>query len=156
MIIAKSILKVVENDVQQAAGPLQVCAGHEAGCEAAIHAMKEIMSSDETQAVLLVDASNAFTTINKQAALHNIGVICSSISTVLNNTYQTPVRLLVTGGGEIGSSEGIIQGDPLAMAMYALAVTPLIRKLRSEEPTVKQVWFADDSSGGEKIVALRR
>ena len=58
-IIAKSILKVVGNDVQEAAGPLQACAGHEAGCEAAIHAMKEIMSSDETQAVLLVDASNA-------------------------------------------------------------------------------------------------
>ena len=155
-IIAKSILKVVENDVQQAVGPLQACAGHEAGCEAAIHAMKEIMSSDETQAVLLLDASSAFNTINRQAALHNIGVICPSTSTVLNNTYQTPVRLLVTGGGEIESSEGIIQGDPLAMAIYALAITPLIHKLRSEEPTVKQVWFPDDSSGGGKIVALRR
>ena len=154
-IIAKSIFKVVGNDVQEAAGPLQACAGHEARCEAAIHAMREIMSSDETQAVLLVDASNAFNRINRQAALHNIGVICPSISTVLNNTYQIPVRLFVTGGGEIESSEGITQGDPLAMAMYALAVTPLIRKLRSEEPTVKQVWFADDSSGGGKIVALK-
>ena len=102
--------------------------------------MKEIMLSDETQAVLLVEVGNAFlNTINRQAALHNIGVICPSISTVLNNTYQTPVRLLVTGGGEIESSEGIIQGDPLAINMYALAVTPLIRKLRSEEATVKQV-----------------
>ena len=111
---------MVGNDVQEAAGPLQACADHEAGCEAAIHAMKEIMSSDETQAVLLVDASNAFNTINRQAALHNIGVICPSISTVLNNTYQIPVRLLVTGGGEIESSEGITQGDPLAMAMLLL------------------------------------
>ena len=75
---------------------------------------------------------------------------------MLNNTYQTPVRLFVTGGGEIESSEGITQGDPLAMAMYSLAVTPLICQLKSEEPTVKQVWFADDSSGGGKIVALRR
>ena len=29
-IIAKSILKVIGNDVQEAAGPLQACAGHEA------------------------------------------------------------------------------------------------------------------------------
>ena len=65
------------------------------------------MSSDETQAVLLVDASNAFNTINRQAALDNFGVICPSISTVLNNTYQTPVRLFVAGGGKIQSSEGI-------------------------------------------------
>jgi hypothetical protein len=152
-IIAKSILKVVRNDVQEAVGPLQACAGHEAGCEAAVHAMKEIISSDETEAVLLVDASNAFNTINRQAALHNIGIICPSLSRVLNNTYQAPVRLFVTGGAEIESSEGITQGDPLAMAMYALAVTPLIRKLRSHEPTVKQVWFADDSSGGGKIIS---
>ena len=155
-IIAKLILKVVGNDVQEAAGPLQACAGHEVGCEAAIHAMKEIMSSDETRAALLVDASNAFDTVNRQAALHNIGVICPSMSTVLNNTYQTPVLLFVKGGGEIESSEGITQGDPLAMAMYALAVTPLICKLRSEDTTVKQVWFVDDSSGGVKILDLRR
>ena len=82
-------------------------------------------------------------------------MICPSLSTVLNNTYRTPVRLFVTGGAEIESSEGITQGDPLAMAMYALAVTPLIRKLRLKEPTVKQVLFADDSSGGGKINALR-
>ena len=75
-IIAKSILKVVSNDIQEAAGPLQACAGHEAGCEAAVHAMNEIMSSEETEAILLVDATNAFNTINRQAALHNIGVIC--------------------------------------------------------------------------------
>ena len=99
--------------------------------------MKEIISSDETEAVLLVDASNAFNTINRQAALHNIGIICPSLSRVLNNTYQAPVRLFVTGGAEIESSEGITQGDPLAMNMYAMAVTPLIRKLRSHELTVK-------------------
>ena len=82
----KSILKAVGDDIQEAAGPLQSCVGHEAGCEAAVHAMKEIMSSEETEAVLLVDANNAFNnTINQQAALHNIGVICPAISIVLDN-----------------------------------------------------------------------
>ena len=127
-IIGKSILKAVGDDIQETAGPLQACAGHEAGCEAAVYTMKEIMSPAETEAVLLVDANNAFNTINRQAALHNIGVICSAISTVLNNTYQIPVRLFVTGGEETESSGGIIQGDPLAMAMYALAITSLIRR----------------------------
>lgn len=100
----------------------------------------------------MVDAINAFNCINRQATLHNIRVICPAISTVLNNTYQTPVKVFVTGGGGgVESSEGITQGDPLVMAMYALAVTPLIKRLRSEEPNVKQVWFADDSTTVGKI-----
>ena len=38
------------------------------------------------------------------------------------------------------------QGDPLAMVMYALAVVPLIRQLRTVVPDAKQVWFADDAT----------
>ena len=108
-IIAKAILKVVGDDVKLAAGTLQTCAGHEAGCEAAIHAMKEIESMDQTEAMLLVDATNAFNILNRKAALHNIGVICPSISTVLNNTCSKPARLFVTGGVEILSLEGTTQ-----------------------------------------------
>ena len=63
--------------------------------------MNEIMSSVETEAIVLVDSTNAFNTINRQVALHNIGVICPAISTVLNNAYQTPVKLFVTGGGVV-------------------------------------------------------
>ena len=153
-IMAKAILRTIGDDIQSAAGPLQACAGHEAGCEAAVHAMKEIYSHDDTEAILLVDATNAFNVINRQAALHNIQVLCPSISTVLNNTYRTPVRLFVMGEGEIESTEGTTQGDPLAMAMYALAATPLIRRLKEMKSDVKQVWFADDATAAGKLRAL--
>ena len=46
----------------------------------------------------------------------------------------------------IQSTEGTTQGDPLAMAMYALAVLPLIRHLRTTVPDVSQAWFADDAT----------
>lgn len=54
------------------------------------------------------------------------------------------MRLFILGEGEIKSTEGTSQGDPLAMAMYALAITPLINKLIQMKPDVKQVWFVDD------------
>ena len=56
-----------------ASGSLQVCAGHKSGNEAAIHA---IFHADETDAVLLIDASNAFNALNRTAALNNIRVLC--------------------------------------------------------------------------------
>ena len=40
------------------------------------------------------------------------------------------------------------------MAMYALAVTPLIRHLCSSGPAVSQVWYADDATGVGKRTAL--
>ena len=140
-IITKVVLKSVSDDVQAAAGPLQTCAGHEAGCEAAVHAMREIFTLDDTEAILLVDASNAFNAVNRQAALHNIQVICPAISTILSNTYQAPIKLFIVGKGEIDSNEGTTQGDPLAMAMYALAIRPLIDKLRDAEPIARQVYM---------------
>ena len=38
-IIAKAILVMLKQDILEASGPLQVCAGQESGCEAAIHEM---------------------------------------------------------------------------------------------------------------------
>ena len=51
------------------------------------------------------------------------------------------------------STEGKTQGDPLAMAMFALASVPFIRKVSSEGAT--QAWFADDASSGGKVGPIR-
>ena len=73
-------------------------------------------------------------------------MLCPSFSLILQNTYGAPVRLFVVGEGEIPSTEGTTQGDPLEMAMYALAVVPLIRRLRMAVPGASQAWFADDAT----------
>ena len=46
---------------------LQVCAGHKSESEAAINAMREIFEANETDAALLIDASNAFNSLNRAA-----------------------------------------------------------------------------------------
>ena len=155
-IIAKAILRIIGVDVQEAASSLQLCAGQDSGCEAAIHAMRNIFHTPKNEAVLLVDAGNAFNSLNRKAALHNIGIICPSLAQILTNTYGNPVRLFVAGGGEIASTEGTTQGDPLAMAMYAIAITPLIDLLRESCPEVPQVWFADDATGAATCTGLRQ
>ena len=102
--------------MKEAAGPLQVCAGQDGGCKAAVHAMQTIFKNDCTEGCLLVDASNAFNSLNRRAALHNVSVLCPPLSTVLINTYRAAIRMIVPGSGEILSTEGTTQDDLLAMA----------------------------------------
>ena len=135
-IIAKAVLSIVKLDVLEAAGSLQLCAGQDAGNEAAVHAMRAIFCDDSTEAVLLVDASNAFNCLNRQVALHNIQTLCPPLANILINTYRKDVPLFIDGR-HIFSSEGTTQGDPLGMAMYSVSVTPLIASIQDSH--VKQV-----------------
>ena len=75
-----------------AAGSLQVCAGQEAGAEAAIRAMYDIYNDEHSEEVVLVDAENAFNSINRNVMLHNISLLCPTISTYVSNCYQSPAR----------------------------------------------------------------
>ena len=50
--------------------------------------------------------------------------------------------------------ESFLQGDPLAMAMYALAVTPLIQAFRHFQPDIFQVWYADDATAAGNLQSL--
>ena len=56
-------MNVVKEDVCKSAGSLQVCAGHDGGCEAAVHTMRMIFD-DDAECLLLVDATNAFNCLN--------------------------------------------------------------------------------------------
>ena len=78
---------IAKKDVKDAAGSLQVCMGHEAGSEAAIHAIYDVYQRDETEAVLIVDVDNAFNSSNRKAMLHNISIICPQITTFIANCY---------------------------------------------------------------------
>ena len=153
-IIAKAILTITREDIQEVAGSVQLCAGQIAGIEAAVHAVHTLFPRDETEAVLLIDASNAFNSLNRQTALLNIQRLCPSLATALINTYRAPSELFVDGDVLL-SQEGTTQGDLLAMPMYALATIPLIRKLKECVTDVNQVWYADDASGAGKINRLR-
>ena len=77
-IIGKAVMATVKGEVLEAAGPLQLCAGQEAGAEAAVHAMKAVFEDAATDAVLFVDASNAFNNLNRKVALpeHPVHLSC--------------------------------------------------------------------------------
>ena len=133
-----------------ASGAMQVCAGQKSGRVAAIHAMRNMFGADETDAALLVDASNASNSLTRGAALNDIRVLCPLIATHVINIYRTPALLFGVGGGELQSADGTTQGDQLTMLMYAISLQPLISLLHNCS-TAKQCWFADDATGAGPI-----
>ena len=80
---------------------MQKATGLEAVAEAAIHSMQLIFEDSSTEAVILVDANNAFSSINRKIALHNVPVTFPSFSKILINSYCSPSRLIILGGAEI-------------------------------------------------------
>ena len=154
-IVGKAISWSLSVEMQVAAGPLQVSTGLQGGAEAAIHSMKTIFHEEATDAIILVDAENAFNRLNRQVALHNMQYLCPPFATILINTYRVPARLFVANGGEIQSSEGTTQGDTLAMAFYGLSTKPILIRLKQDVPSISQVWLADDATGAGKLSSLR-
>ena len=88
--------------------------------------MVDLFESDTTSAIIQIDATNAFNSLNRKVFLHNIKIICPELANFVYNCYTSSSRLFVRGGKEISLEEGTTQGDPIAMGLYALGITPLL------------------------------
>ena len=157
-IMGKAISSFTKIDTMKSVGPLQLSVGHEGGVEAAAHAMRDLYNNDETQGILFVDAENAFNSMNRITALHNIQRLCPIISTYLINTYRVPCKLFVSNGKKypdnfILSSEGTTQGDNPASAFYSIGVLPIMMHLH-DTCACPQIWFADDAGAGGNLCDL--
>ena len=75
-IVGKAIISVVRPEIMSCTGQLQLCAGQASGCEAAVHAISDIFEEQFTDALLLIDADNAFNSLNRKVLLYNIRYLC--------------------------------------------------------------------------------
>ena len=69
-ITTKAAISVLKDEVLDVAGSMQLCVGQIGDIESAIHAARKKFDSPEPEAVLLIDAFNAFNSLNRKAALH--------------------------------------------------------------------------------------
>ena len=73
-------------------------------------------------------------------------VLFGSLGADLLNTYHGYAALFLQVSSDyLLSKEGVTQGDPLSMMLYAVAILPLIRTLKNPKRWI-QNWYADDSA----------
>ena len=85
-IEAKIIAKVTADEVQQACGVDNLCGGIKAGIEGGVHTVREMFLEEDVQGALLVDASNAFNSLAREATLWNCRIMWPSASRFLFHT----------------------------------------------------------------------
>ena len=156
-LMCKLAVNLTRSDVENLVGVDQLAAGVESGIEGAIHAMSEMFedTKDSGFGLLLMDAQNAFNSLNRKAALLNIRKLWPRCSTFIFNTYRGWSPLILQGAQEIlYSMEGTTQGDPLAMLFYGISLIPLINLLK-ERGSCKQCWYADDGGALGSLAELK-
>ena len=151
-ILGRTITKCLKNELMPLGSNYQLCLGQKCGIEYAIHTLRDQYSKTSADAVLLIDAENAFNSLNRKLALKNIENTCPSLLTAIKISYSNPSKLFVNNK-TIYSQEGTTQGDPLAMAMYGLAIIHLIKLLSVDNVTQK--WYADDGNAVGILSNLR-
>ena len=52
--------------------------------------MHNVYSEDKFEAIVLVDATNAFNSLNREVAFRYVKILCPYIATYLENTYNQP------------------------------------------------------------------
>ena len=131
-VLGKAVCFATRVDVELSCGADQLCGGVRSGIEGAIHAMTGLFSQHAVSSgwgVLLVDASNAFNSLNRAALLWNVRVLWPRCSRFVFNTYQGWATLVLRGSQEfLYSMEGVTQGDPLSMFLYAIGTLPLFEE----------------------------
>ena len=62
---------LTRDDAESVCGVSQLCAGLQSGIEGAIHTARDMFSDDDT-GMLVMDAKNAFNSINRLSLLWNV------------------------------------------------------------------------------------
>ena len=143
-IVGKAIASLTKCDIEDVCGVSQLCSGLRAGIEGGVHAVTELFESEGwglTHPTL--------------AVLWNSRVLWPHCSRFLFNTYRGWAPLVLKGSPSLlYSKEGVTQGDPLSMLIYAIGSFPLINSL-NHPLNGSQVWYADDASACAKLVDLK-
>ena len=82
-VTGRIIVDCMRQEITYIGRNMQLCRGQKCGEEQAIHSIRHIFDDPENEAILLIDAKNAFNVHNGQTALENKKSVCPSLQVAL-------------------------------------------------------------------------
>nr|GEW44919.1 hypothetical protein [Tanacetum cinerariifolium] len=95
--------------------------------------------------MLLVDFKDAFNLVDREVMLREVHLCFPAISLWVEFHYSNPARLYYRDH-TLWSCQGVQQGDPLGLLLFALVSLPLICKIRDSFTLSLQAWYLDDGT----------
>ena len=131
---------------------MQLGFGTSGGCEAAVHAACQFLSSSSHShplVLLKVDYRDTFNSVRRNRFLHVVKEKFSCLLLFVWLAYHASAHLFF-GDSIIPSTTGVQQGDPLGPVLFSLAIHSLIKELVS----TFNVWYLDGTLGGSLQTVL--
>jgi hypothetical protein len=143
-IISKAFLRKYAQQLQDVFRPLgQYGVSTKAGCELIIHETRRLIQQG-TAAAYKIDLVNAYGNISRRAIALQLQCRLgfSDMLRWFHFAYDQPVQLSMFGRHLTHSTTGVLQGDPLAPALFSLGMIPLLQALK--QSSGHSLWYLDD------------
>jgi len=132
-LVSKCCVQAVVMDAAEHLMPLQLGVGIQHGAEAILHALNRSLEGDlpEDTVMALLDFKNAFNMVERKKFMSEVLSRFPHIFAWVQYSYGSSATLF-TGTDIIYAHRGVQQGDPLGPLLYALAIHPLLLRLRDK------------------------
>ena len=152
-IAAKCLVQKYQSQAMEGLTPLQVGVGLPGAVDAVVFKVREWMRTAPTDhALLTLDFSNAYNTIDRSAMLAAIALKCPSFLHYAKFCYGAPTPLLADDFS-ISSSTGTQQGDACGPLFFSVTVHDAI--VASNVPdTTWSHWYLDDGAQAGHLATL--
>ena len=121
-----SVREVLANHL----APHQYAVGRRAGIEALVHGLEEEISAMQEACWLSGDVENAFNAVDRAAMLEAVAQVSPALAVAVVAMYDGPTGYRYKGKDGVQvlwTERGCVQGDPLSMAVFCLAIRAPIR-----------------------------
>jgi hypothetical protein len=105
------------------------------------------VQNPSTQYAISFDIKNAFNSVSRTCWMNELHE-SKILDTWTRNAYSTAPKLVLRHGREliptVDCHEGVKQGDPLSMDIFARMLNPILMKIHHEMPEIKITAYAED------------